>query len=84
MSNFLELNSSAQRGEHFVYNSKFIVVIYIIDSIHSNTLAKRLTPDEMDLVKQLDQAEAKPAHIAEVLNDIKGVEFSYNAQFILN
>ena len=51
---------------------------------YSHQRAKRLTPDEMDLVKQLDQAEAKPAHIAEVLNNIKGVEFSYNAQFIRN
>ena len=51
---------------------------------YSHQRAKRLTPDEMDLVKQLDKAEAKPAHIAEVLNNIKGVEFSFDAQFIRN
>ena len=51
---------------------------------YSHQRVKRLTHDEVDLVKQLDKAEAKPAHIADVLNNIKGVEFSYDAQFIRN
>ena len=45
---------------------------------------KKLSEEEVDLVRQLDEASAKPASIAEVLNKKRGLGATFDGQFIRN
>ena len=53
-------------------------------NFYSHTRVKKLSEEEVELVKQLDEASAKPASIAEVLNKKRGQGATFDGQFIRN
>ena len=53
-------------------------------NFYSHTRVKKLSEEEVELVKQLDEASAKPASIAEVLNKKRGLGATFDGQFVRN